>query len=35
MDDQLAAQFAAQEMQPLQQPGVPMGPRWQLSKNSF
>ena len=30
IDDQLAAQFAAQEMQPLEQPampGVPMGPR--------
>ena len=30
IDDQMAAQFAAQEMQPLEQPaipGVPMGPR--------
>ena len=36
MDDQMMAQLAAQEMQPLEQPaGVPMGPRWQLLKNSF
>jgi hypothetical protein len=27
MDDQMMAQLAAQEMQQLEQPGVPMGPR--------